>query len=93
MIESKKSKIFITTDSRFAPQQLHDIYTEADLIFQDCETSVYRSKQHANYADLCTLDSAIKKKMWLCGYNDGILPDAVKDGFKGFVVIGQSFEF
>ena len=92
-IEDKKQKVFITTDTRFAPGQLNAVYSEADLIFQDCETSVYRSQQHANYSDLCTLDLTIKKKMWLYGYNEGSLPDAVKDGFKGFVKIGQSFEF
>lgn len=93
LINGPKLKIFISTDSRFAPEQLYAIYTEADLIFHDCETSEYHSQQHAHYNELLTLDLEIRKKMWLYGYNDGELPDAFKDGFKGFVTIGQSFEF
>ena len=31
--------------------------------------------------------------MWLMHYNDGDLPDAKKDGFKGFVKQGQEFKW
>jgi hypothetical protein len=31
--------------------------------------------------------------MWLYDYNDGQLPDAIQDGFKGFITRGQMFNF
>ena len=31
--------------------------------------------------------------MWLCGYQPGPKPDAVADGFLGFVKRGQVFDF
>ena len=34
-----------------------------------------------------------RAKMWLYDYNDGNVPDALKDGFLGFVRCGQSFDF
>ncbi|MCF6775119.1 MBL fold metallo-hydrolase [Thiotrichales bacterium 19X7-9] len=86
-------KIFITTDTQFAPAQLIDLYNDADIIFQDCETSVIKSGVHAHFDELTTLDHSIKSKMWLYHYNNGNLPDAVKSGFKGFVKRGQIFGF
>ena len=35
----------------------------------------------------------IKNKMWLYGYQAGVLPDAKKDGFCGFVECRQVFDF
>lgn len=91
-IELNNHKIFITTDARFTPDSLLTVYNKADIIFQDCETSGF-SGQHARYEQLCQLDDEIKNKMWLYGYSNSALPDAKKDGFKGFVTQGQSFEF
>lgn len=93
LIQGEKLKIFISTDSRFSPELLTPIYQQADLIFQDCETSNFHSRQHAHYNELKSLDTSIKKKMWLYDYNSGDLPDAKLDGFKGFVKRGQSFNF
>ena len=92
-ISGDKKNIFLTTDARFEPDALKSVYEEADIIFQDCETSKITSRQHAHYNDLVTLDSTIKNKMWLYDYNDGVLPDAKKDGFNGFVTQGQCFDF
>lgn len=86
-------KIYLTTDTQFCPNQIMDFYNMSHIIFQDCETSPYKSGVHAHYTDLLTLPSEIKSKMWLYHYNDGILPDAIKDGFLGFVEKGQVFEF
>lgn len=86
--------IFISTDTRFSPDSFQDMYNKADLIFHDCETSAKISGQHARYQDLKTLAPKIKKKIWLYDYNDDDdLPDAKKDGFQGFVILGQSFNF
>ena len=92
-ITGDSKTIFLSTDTRFCPHVLASVYDEADLIFQDCETSTIASEQHARYVDLKMLDTKIKNKMWLYDYNDGELPDAKKDGFKGFIVRGQSFDF
>ena len=87
---------FITTDTQFCPRQIEDFYKRANIIFQDCETydltGKIRSGVHAHYLDLKTLPPDIKQKMWLYHYNDGELPDAVADGFAGFIQKGQSFD-
>ncbi len=93
LIKGDAKTIFISTDTRFCPELLEPVYKQADLIFHDCETSIMASEQHARYADLKTLAPEIKQKMWLYDYNDGELPDAKRDGFKGFVVQGQAFDF
>lgn len=85
--------IYITADTQFAPNLLDNIYQKADIIFHDCETTKTPSGVHPQYDDLCTLPENIRKKMWLYHYNPGPLPDAKKDGFLGFVVKGQEFEF
>ncbi len=87
------TRIFITTDTQFAPNQLHDFYLKVDIIFQDCETINTPSGVHANFKELITLDPAIKSKMWLYHYNGEPLPDAVAAGFRGFVKKGQVFDF
>jgi ribonuclease BN (tRNA processing enzyme) len=92
LISGSKMKVFLSTDTRFSPKELIPIYNEADLIFHDCETLQVSSGQHAEYTDLKTLDASIKEKMWLYDYDNGPLPQAKNDGFKGFVTRGQSFE-
>ena len=49
---------------------------------------------HPDYDDLKRLDKNVKKRMWLYHYSDlgKNMPDAVADGFAGFVKEGQSFE-
>ncbi len=88
-----KEKVFITTDTQFAPHQIVDFYEEATIIFQDCETAKFPSGVHAHYDELVTLPEKIKNKMWLYHYQPGKLPDAKKDGFIGFVAKGQKFNF
>lgn len=85
--------VFLTTDTQFAPNQIKDFYKTADIIFHDCETAKFRSDIHAHYEDLKTLPPEIKRKMWLYHYQDGDLPDAIADGFQGFVAKGQIFDF
>ena len=86
-------EVFRTTDTQFAPSQLMEFYKRATAIFQDCETSSYKSGVHAHYTELQTLPAEIRSRMWLYHYQDGPLPDATADGFAGFVKPGQSFEF
>ncbi|AFZ57778.1 MBL fold metallo-hydrolase [Anabaena cylindrica FACHB-243] len=86
-------KIFLSTDTQLCFDRNGDIYEQADIIFHDCETSLYQTPVHANYEQLAQLPEKIKNKMWLYGYQPGLLPDAKKDGFCGFVKCGQIFEF
>ncbi len=86
-------RTFLTTDTQYSPHQIIDFYTQADIIFHDCETSPYKSGVHAHYSELCTLPVDIKQKMWLYHYNDGNLPNAEADGFAGFVKKGQAFDY
>jgi ribonuclease BN (tRNA processing enzyme) len=88
-----RCKLMLTTDTQFCPTQLIDFYRSADVIFQDCETSAGKSGVHAHYDDLCSLPEDVRNKMWLYHYQDGPLPDAVRDGFAGFIRQGQVFEF
>jgi len=84
---------FFTSDTQFAPHQLIKFYDQADVIFHDCETSPFKSGVHAHYEFLRTIDPKFKKKMWLYHYQAGNLPDAISDGFQGFVKKGQEFTF
>lgn len=88
-----RRKVMVTTDTQYSPSQMLDFYRSADVIFQDCETSAWKSGVHAHFDELCGLPDAIRQKMWLYHYADGPLPDAAAAGFAGFVVQGQTFEF
>lgn len=83
-------KVFFTSDSQFTLKNLWPFYRSADIIFQDCETSAYRSGVHAHYSELLTLPPEIRSKMHLYHYNPGAKPDAQADGFVGFVDKGFS---
>ena len=85
-------KIFITTDTQFEPELYEKYFTQADLIFHDCDTGEHKSPVHAHISDLKSLPEAIKGKMWLYHYNciKGI--DATAYGFLGFVKKGQEFK-
>ena len=85
MFHVNNQSVFITTDTQFAPTQIKDYYDLSDIIFHDCETAPIKSSVHAHYSELITLPAEIKKKMWLYHYNPGALPDARRDGFRGFV--------
>ncbi|MGI0486620.1 MBL fold metallo-hydrolase [Pantanalinema rosaneae CENA516] len=86
-------KIFISTDTQLCLDQNQAIYEAADLIFHDCEISQFPTPVHSHYQELVTLADHLRQKMWLYGYQPGELPDAVADGFQGFVKRGQVFEF
>ena len=88
-------RVFFTGDTQFCPKQIEAFYAQSDLIFQDCETTPFKSGVHAHYDDLNTLPAEVKAKMWLMHYQAGNVSQdhAREDGFAGFVVKGQSFEF
>lgn len=91
--EINNCKILITTDTQLQINLMRSFYQAADLIFQDCEIVDCPSNIHAHYQQLVKLPQQIKSKMWLYGYQPGQLPNALVDGFLGFVKRGQIFEF
>lgn len=87
-------RVLITSDTQYAPSQLNDYIKISDVVFHDCETSAFPSGVHAHYEDLRRLPEDIKSKMYLYHYNSVLnRPDAITDGFRGFVEKGQVFEF
>lgn len=88
----KPTRLLITTDTQYATHQMLDFIAMSDLVFHDCEIGPYASGVHAHYNELLDLPDALKAKVWLYHYGDHPLPDAVADGFAGFVLKGQEFE-
>lgn len=97
-------KIFITTDTQFAPHQIKTFYDMSDIIFHDCETLAFPDKDgklvslksgvHAHIEDLHTLNNDTKSKMWLYHYQQENPPyNAEQLGFRGFVKKHQIFTF
>jgi len=60
--------IFITGDTKFTPDNLLFNYSNANIIFQDCEFAEYPNGVHAQFHELKTLPSEIKEKMYLYHY-------------------------
>ncbi|MEB3162746.1 MAG: MBL fold metallo-hydrolase [Prochlorothrix sp.] len=87
------TRVFFTTDTQFAWTTLQPYYENADLIFQDCETAPVPTSVHSRYEQLLTLPPEVRAKTWLCGYQGGSKPQAMVDGFRGFVKRGQVFRF
>lgn len=94
-------KLYITADTQYSPYQIRDFYAQADLILEDCETSDFKTHVHAHYEDLNKLELEFKNKMWLYHYNDqpwgcadfeAMQQMARHDGFKGFLVQGQTID-
>jgi len=93
VFETDKLRVYFTCDTQFAPNQIMDFYRDADIIFHDSETTKYMSGVHAHYSQLRTLPDEIRAKMWLYHYNEGSLPNAREDGFRGFLKRGQLLDF
>jgi ribonuclease BN (tRNA processing enzyme) len=91
--EAAGPTVFISTDTQFQPDLITDIAQQAEVIFHDCETGAFNTPVHAHYNELRTLPTAIKQKMWLYHYQPEPDYNPEADGFKGFVVKGQEFEF
>ena len=91
IFEGEMSRVFLTTDTQFCPNQIQTFYDSVDIIFHDCETTPFKSGVHAHFTDLATLDEKTKKKMWLTHYADGDKPDAEEAVFAGYVAKGQVF--
>lgn len=95
---------YISTDTSYsnpykAGVNYNTLELEDNLLFQDCDVMNLSTGVHPNYDELKKLNPKTKKKMWLYHYTDlskydefGDMPDAVADGFAGFVKEGQIFE-
>lgn len=86
MIYVEGRKVYLTTDTQFAPNQIMRFWQEADVILQDCESGP-KSGVHAHYDELLSLPSEIRNKMWLYHYGTGAREryNPVADGFRGFL--------
>jgi ribonuclease BN (tRNA processing enzyme) len=81
-------KVFFTTDTQHAPNQIGHFYDRSDLIFHDCETGYgktdgepniekpFMSGVHAHLEELADLPQDTKAKMRLYHYQDGTLNPA-----------------
>jgi len=96
IIETPKgTKIFLTGDTQFCPEQIRTYYEQVDYIIQDCELACYPNSVHAQFYQLKTLDENVRKKMYLIHYYGSTPPEeeAKKFGFLGFLKTGQILEF
>lgn len=87
------AQVFITTDATLNMEYMQEPFDKYDVIFHDCETAPFKSGVHAHYTELVNLPAELKKKLYLYHYQDGRLPDAEADGFRGFVLKSQVFDF
>lgn len=92
LIEQAGQTVYLTTDSVPDAERQMPFYQRADAIFHDCELTRLPSGAHSHYTYLRELPPEVKAKMWLYHVQDGPLPDARAEGFRGFVMPGQSFE-
>ncbi len=92
LTEGNKS-VFISTDTRFEPGMLVELADRVEIIFHDCETIDPPSGIHAHYDELSTLPISIKQKIWLYHYQPNPSQDPIIQGFRGFVVKGQEFDW
>jgi len=94
MFEVDGEKVYITTDTQFAPDQLYDYMKESTICICDCETAPYESHVHAHYKRWLTVDDILKPKLRFTHYTDDGPEkfDAKADGFWGFVQKGQEFD-
>lgn len=90
-VGSGKAVLFTSDVVRPLPFEL---YRMADVVIHDC--SLTENPVHISYERLLRLPNTIRSRIWLTHYADGPnddLPDAVADGFLGFVVQGQTIPF
>ena len=83
-------KVFFTTDTQHAPNQIGHFYDRSDLIFHDCETGYARddgvpnfdkpfmSGVHAHLEELKDLPDDVRAKMRLYHYQDGTIGSPVE---------------
>lgn len=90
--------VFISGDSKFTPDHLSEYFQSAKVIFHDCEFKEYEGSVHAQYRELKTLPSNIKKKMYLYHYMledktyEELNAEVQSEGFAGLVPRGFTLE-
>jgi len=93
VINIDRKKVFISSDTERLNIPHSHYGSFPDLLF--CDVDVMNlSGVHPNYDELKSWTTMSKKNMWLYHYHDlgDNMPDAVADGFAGFVKEGQIFE-
>lgn len=89
-------RVFFTGDTRFDPALIVRATTEACRVLHDCQLVDFgegnRLGVHCSYRQLLGLPPEIRAQLWLYHYGDTELPDAVADGFAGFLEAGHPFD-
>ncbi|MGK5094187.1 MBL fold metallo-hydrolase [Deltaproteobacteria bacterium TL4] len=92
-----KKRFIFTGDTKLDLDLVGNHKDHCDLIFHDCQLFDTGEQNmlgvHSSYDQLLSLPSEIRQKIWLYHYGDEELPNATKDGFRGFLQHMQSFEF
>ncbi len=87
-------RILFTSDTQFNPKQLDELMADFDIEWIFHDSCSKKNEVHASYGELKTLPADIKKKIYLCHYDEKLAGvDAKKDGFVGFVKRGYYYNF
>ncbi|MBF0352044.1 MAG: MBL fold metallo-hydrolase [SAR324 cluster bacterium] len=85
----KTRQALFSGDLKFTPELLEECADRCDWIFHDCQLFDTGENNylgvHTSYNQLKKLPPHIRNKIWIYHYGDTSLPDAVKDGFQGFL--------
>ncbi len=87
-------KVLFSGDTKFNPEQLDFLCSKFNFecIFHDCQ--IRKGGVHASYDELKTLPADIKKKTYICHYDDLLAQEKPKsEGFAGFVKRGYYYIF
>ncbi|MCR5045919.1 MAG: MBL fold metallo-hydrolase [Treponema sp.] len=88
------NRILFTGDTKFNRKQLDGILGDFEIEWIFHDVCYYQNEVHASYKDLLTLPADIKKKIYLCHYDEPLLEkNPKKDGFAGFVKRGCYYNF
>jgi ribonuclease BN (tRNA processing enzyme) len=93
----REKRFLLSGDTKFDAALIARGSDTCSLILHDCQLIDSGENNgkgvHASYQQLQQVDPAIRRRMWLYHYGDTTLPDAVSDGFAGFITLLQSFTF
>ena len=88
------NKILFTSDTRFNRKQIEQILADFDIEWIFHDVCNFKNEVHTSYEELNTLPADIKKKIYLCHYDEGLMSKKPKqDGFAGFAKRGCYYNF
>ena len=88
------NKILFTGDTRFNPKQIERLMSDFEIEWIFHDVCNFKNEVHTSYEELKTLPADIRKKIYLCHYDESLLKKKPKeDGFAGFVKRGYYYNF